>query len=94
MPKLMLSNPFAEKTLTVWLEPWGRDYWMRPGDVFTIEFEATGDSEPADDDPPPFEVSWLDDGIVVGVVFDSIVRDRNGQELVCGHQRPVDLDGR
>lgn len=91
MPKLMLSNPFVEKTLTVWLEPWGRDYWMLPGDVFIIEFESSGNSGQADDDPP-FEVSWLDDGIIVGAVADSIVRDRNGLELECGHQRPVDLD--
>ncbi|MFD6463950.1 hypothetical protein [Streptomyces roseolus] len=89
MPKLLLSNPFAEKTLTVWIEPWGRDYWMRPGDVFAIDSE-----DRAADDDPPFEVSWLEDGIVVGVKGDSTVRDRGGIELECGHQRPVDLGDR
>ncbi|MGW6728637.1 hypothetical protein ACWF9G_22285 [Nocardia sp. NPDC055029] len=93
MPRLMVSNPFAEKMLTVWIEPWGRDYWMRPGDVFTVEFAGRDNSEQEDDDPP-FEVSWLDGGIVVGPVAESIVRDGNGLELECGHQRPVDLDGR
>ncbi|MFF2554856.1 hypothetical protein ACFVUS_27900 [Nocardia sp. NPDC058058] len=91
MPKLMLSNPFAEKTITVWLEPWGRDYWMRPGDVFIVEFEEGGDSE-QDNGAPPFEISWLDNGITVAVLVESTVRDRSGVELDCGHQRPVDLD--
>ncbi|MFE6921458.1 hypothetical protein ACFVAV_10475 [Nocardia sp. NPDC057663] len=93
MPKLMLSNPFAEKILTVWLEPWGRDYWMRPGDAFVIESDDRASFEQVNVDPP-FEVSWLEDGIMVGVMVDSTVRDRDGIELECGHRRPVDLDGR
>ncbi|MFD3704679.1 hypothetical protein ACFWUP_16195 [Nocardia sp. NPDC058658] len=93
MPALMLSNPFAEKIVTVWLEPWGRDYWMRPGDVFIIESDDRVSFEQANDDPP-FEVSWLENGIMVGVMVDSTVRGRDGIELECGHQRPVDLDGR
>lgn len=89
----MLSNRFAEKIVTVWLEPWGRDYWMRPGDVFIIESDDRVSCEQANDDPP-FEVSWLENGIMVGVMVDSTVRGRDGIELECGYQRPVDLDGR
>ncbi|MFD4462595.1 hypothetical protein [Nocardia sp. NPDC058480] len=66
---------------------------MRPGDVFIIESDDRASFAQANNDPP-FEVSWLKGGIMVGVMVDSTMRDRDGIERECGHQRPVDLDGR
>lgn len=83
VPEVLLSNPFSDKTLVVWLEPWGEDYWMRPGDAITLESDATGDER--------FEVSWHEEGIVVWQSSHRgcTVRDVSGAELECGHQRPA-----
>ncbi|RBO85495.1 hypothetical protein DFR74_11435 [Nocardia puris] len=83
VPEILLSNPFSDKTLVVWLEAWGEDYWMRPGDAITIESDATGDER--------FEVSWREDGLVVwpSSPRGCTVRDLAGAELECGHQRPA-----
>ncbi|WP_433672279.1 hypothetical protein ACQP06_11910 [Nocardia sp. CA-136227] len=38
MPKIRFSNT-SDKLLQVWTEPIPEDYWMRPGDVFTIAYD-------------------------------------------------------
>ncbi|MGW6422991.1 hypothetical protein ACWF82_09975 [Nocardia sp. NPDC055053] len=93
MPKILLSNPHSDTTLVVWIEPWGEDYWMRPGDALTVEFDDADLAEQAID-AGPFEVSWLDNGIVVWVVSRDgcTIRDRSGAKIECGHQRPDQAD--
>ncbi|MFE6924793.1 hypothetical protein ACFVAV_27470 [Nocardia sp. NPDC057663] len=95
MPKIMLSNPHSDKALVVWVEPWGRDYWMNPGDELTFDFDEADYAENMiGKDNGHFLVSWLDDGIVVWPAsrYGSTVRDQSGTELDCGHQRPAHVD--
>ncbi|MEU4319645.1 hypothetical protein AB0F85_07215 [Nocardia fluminea] len=95
MPKLMLSNPHSDKTLVVWLEPQGEDYWMNPGDELTFDFADADYSESViGKDNGHFLVSWLDEGFVVwpAARYGSTVLDRSGTELDCGHKRPAHAD--
>ncbi|MGW5112131.1 hypothetical protein [Nocardia sp. NPDC004123] len=90
MPKLIFTNPHSDKSYAVWVEPWGRDYWLRPGEAITLEFDEhdRGEKMP---DRADFDVAWHEDSIVVWTASrtEVAVRDRSGTELECGHQRPV-----
>ncbi|MFF2085023.1 hypothetical protein ACFVVM_14710 [Nocardia sp. NPDC058176] len=95
MPKLMLSNSDSDKTLVVWLEPLGEDYWMNPGDELTFDYEDADYCESViGEGNGHFLVSWLAEGFVVwpAARYGSTVRDRSGAEVDCGHQRPADVD--
>lgn len=87
MLKLRVTNPFENKMLTVWMEPLGEDYWMRPMEAFTIELDESEYSESICG--AHFDVSWLDTGdMVVWAGALAQVRDQSGTALQCGHQRP------
>ncbi|MEV0683841.1 hypothetical protein AB0I35_08245 [Nocardia sp. NPDC050378] len=95
MPKMTLSNPHSDQALVVWLEPWGRDYWMNPGDEFTFDFDDADYAEHViGKDNGDFMVEWLDDGLLLwpSSRSGSTVRDKSGTELDCGHQRPAHID--
>jgi hypothetical protein len=87
MPRTSVRND-SEKILGLWLEPWGSDHWMRPGERFTV---VAGDIVEAADEP--FEISVHDQGISVWVnaANSADVIDADGDEVVCGHQRPVEV---
>ncbi|MET7872635.1 hypothetical protein [Streptomyces cyaneofuscatus] len=82
MAKTSVSNE-TNSMLCLWVEPWGTDHWMRPGEEFTVvtqtEFEDS-----------PFNVVVHSQGITVWVNSgsDSEVFDKNGDLAPCGHQRP------
>ncbi|MFD3982469.1 hypothetical protein ACFWR6_28140 [Streptomyces griseus] len=80
-------NNETDSLLCVWVEPWGTDHWMRPGEVFTVVTEA--DAEEAS-----FDVVVHDQGISVWVNagFSAEVIDQEGRAAVCGHQRPDGFD--
>lgn len=84
MPKTAVKND-TESTLCLWLEPWGSDHWMRPGDRFTIVAEG-------DPDEPCFETVIHDQGISIWVNAGSEpkVIDNDGKEIPCGYQRPIE----
>jgi hypothetical protein len=84
MSKLSVRNDTGGM-LCLWLEPWGTDHWMRPGEEFTVVTEE----RPAES---PFDLVMHDDGIsvVVNTAFDATVLDKSGREAPCGHQRPAD----
>ncbi|WP_405496663.1 hypothetical protein [Nocardia sp. NBC_00511] len=65
------------------------EYWLRPGDVFTVEFDDSDRVEQMIGDAD-FDVSWHDSGIVVWTASgqDVAVRDQTGSKLEQGHQRP------
>ncbi|MET9600516.1 hypothetical protein [Streptomyces sp. NPDC006459] len=88
MPKISLSND-TPKTLCIWVEPWGEDYWMNPKERFTI---ATETPEGVDSDEAPFDVSFHDKGVSVSVNGnEAVVHDQSGTALDCGHQRPLEV---
>lgn len=94
MPKITLSNSHSDRVLTLWLEPRGEDYWMYPGEDFTVEFDD-GDYAAGviGADGGQFLVQWEDDGLRVWAASGlPKVRDRTGTELECGHRRPDEVD--
>ncbi|MFE3758907.1 hypothetical protein ACFXO9_31785 [Nocardia tengchongensis] len=88
MLSLRLTNPYDDKMVTIWLEPLGEDYWMRPGEAFTFEFDESDFSERMCG--AHFDVSWANGDLVVwtGALENVWVRDQSGTGLDCGHQRP------
>ena len=84
MPKTSVDNA-TTNMLCLWLEPWGTDHWMRPGEEFTVVTEG-GPEESA------FNVIIHDQGISVLVnhANSAEVFDKNGNEAPCGHQRPIE----
>jgi len=84
MPKTTVDNA-TKDMLCLWLEPWGTDHWMRPGEEFTVVTEG----EP---DESAFNVVIHDQGIIVWVnnANAAEIFDKNGNEAPCGHQRPIE----
>ncbi|WP_431972521.1 hypothetical protein [Nocardia sp. bgisy134] len=93
MPKLRLTNTHESKKLVIWLEPLGEDFWMCPGEAFTVEFDGSDHAEHVIGDAH-FDVSWYEDGFIVwtGSRWCPSLRDKAGVELECGHQRPPAAD--
>ncbi|MFB7719448.1 hypothetical protein [Nocardia sp. NPDC056100] len=90
MPRIRFTNPHSDKSFAVWVEPWARDYWLRPGDVITLEFDESDRAVQTSNDPD-FDVARYDDSLVVwtGSINEVTVLDRLGTALECGHQRPT-----
>ncbi|MGA5822901.1 hypothetical protein ACPC54_34195 [Kitasatospora sp. NPDC094028] len=89
MAKIRLSNT-TEKPLGIWVEPWGEDYWMKPGEKFTVVADTPEDADPEE---ASFEVVLHDQGASVWVTTgpQPYVYGNAGNELDCGHQRPLDV---
>ena len=69
--------------LCLWLEPWGRDYWLSPGETVTIF---------GDDPAGWFHLQHQEGDVAIyceGSVRDAWV-EREGTRLACGHGRPTD----
>ncbi|GIH29287.1 hypothetical protein Aph01nite_75970 [Acrocarpospora phusangensis] len=92
MAKIRLNNDTGAM-LGIWIEPWGTDHWMKPGQTFTVVAGHSGPPPsgevPVDD--VPFDVVVHDQGvsIYVNVVHEASVYDESGTEAHCGHQRPL-----
>lgn len=84
MSKTSVSNG-TDGLLCLWVEPWGTDHWMRPGEEFTVVTETRPEES-------PFNVVVHDQGITVWVNSgsDAEVFDKSGNPASCGHQRPAD----
>ena len=67
--------------MALYLEPWGEDYWLRPGEEATV---TTGDEFKTD----VFAIDMHDDGFSCGLEADqAVVTSPDGTVLKCGHQR-------
>jgi hypothetical protein len=86
MAKLRLEND-GDKLLTVYVEPWGRDYWLKPSEAAIIVTEDAADGQ-------PFSVINHAQGISVRADSGNWaeVYDASGVVLECGHQRPPQAD--
>lgn len=84
MSKTSVSNE-TSGMLCLWVEPWGTDHWMRPGEVFTVVTETEAEES-------PFNVVVHGQGITVWVNSgdDAEVFDKHGNRVPCGHQRPAE----
>jgi hypothetical protein len=90
MPKIRVNND-SERIMVVWVEPWGEDYWMKPKEWFTIVADTTPQDTHTDE--APFEVGCHDQGVSVYVNtgHEAAVYDHSGNEVDCGHQRPLEV---
>jgi hypothetical protein len=81
MAILTVRNRSAAKTMALYLEPWGEDYWLRPREEATV---ATGYDFKTD----VFAVDMNEHGIQLWVEANqAVVTSRDGTVLNCGHQR-------
>ncbi len=84
LAKLKVDNKVTQPIM-VFVEPWGRDYWLQPGETFVL----TALSDKIDPDFY-FHIIYSEQQIDVyaeGRCYDvSVIL--NGQELECGHNRP------
>jgi hypothetical protein len=94
----------GDDLLALYLEPLGNDYWLRPGEAFTVVAPAPEPHGPHAvrltaevrvTDGAPFSITRFRDGgyeavqVSVDVLGSYTVIGPDGAELACGHQRPV-----
>ncbi|MER7831727.1 hypothetical protein [Streptomyces sp. NPDC095602] len=86
MAKTSVSNE-TDGMLCLWVEPWGTDHWMRPGEEFTVATRTAPEDS-------PFHVVVHRQGVTVWVnsAHDAEVFDKNGTPAPCGHQRPAEAE--
>ncbi len=81
MQKLRVTNKRAT-FITMWLEPWGEDYGMMPGDEFEVVAADAGEG---------FYFQLINEEADVKVYAEGDVRPvsvyHKGAELSCGHNR-------
>src|SRR5689334_4888049 len=81
--------------LVLWLEPWGEDHWLRPGETVHVRSDYGGPEE-------TFTVERFenDDDLAAGIENITVwaevgvadVIDSAGTPLQCGHQRPEEIE--
>ncbi|MFJ9692722.1 hypothetical protein [Kitasatospora sp. NPDC101183] len=75
----------TEHLRCLWVEPWGTDHWMRPGEEFTVVAEPAPEESPFD-----VVLHRQDVTVMVNEAYSSTVVDQDGAPVPCGHQRPAD----
>jgi hypothetical protein len=84
MHKLKVTNDRAS-FITLWLEPWGEDYGMMPGDEFEVVAADAGEG---------FYFHLVNEEKDLKVFAEGDVRQisvyHEGAELSCGHNRRDD----
>ena len=79
--ELHLGND-TDRPRTIYVEPWGEDFTLRPGEALEVAAFSKGD-------PPYFHMVWNDDGTQIFCEnTDDFVVTADGRQLECGHQRP------
>ncbi|MEY9969575.1 hypothetical protein ABIA33_007664 [Streptacidiphilus sp. MAP12-16] len=80
----------GDRVACLFIEPYGEDYWMNPGEVFTVGPIIEGiDVWFSTFVSRDCITVWLyEDGDPTKVVLDYAVVDAHGTRLDCGHQRP------
>ncbi|MFD9411664.1 hypothetical protein ACFWBN_32250 [Streptomyces sp. NPDC059989] len=84
MQKIGVRND-NQDMLCLFVEPWGTDHWMRPGESLVVTAEGDPTSW-------PFDVTVHPDGVSVIVNEHYVVEvfDHAGAPAPCGFQRPAD----
>ncbi|MFI6941941.1 hypothetical protein ACIBI4_21935 [Streptomyces sp. NPDC050418] len=78
---------------SLFVEPYGEDFWMSPGEVFTVipSVDADVEIEFSVIVKPDHVTVWMfHDGDPYNAVLDFKVVGQDGVTLECGHQRPLD----
>lgn len=72
----------GEAPLELWLEPFGQDYWLLPGETVTVTSYGTWNDH-------PFETYYEPDRLTVWATsWFATVSDGNGDEVPGGRNRP------
>ncbi|OKI98984.1 hypothetical protein AMK18_23925 [Streptomyces sp. CB01249] len=76
--------------LCLFIEPYGEDFYLKPGEVFTITPEAEGADVWSSTLVWEGGITvWLyENGDPTRIVLEYTVTDADGIQLECGHQRP------
>ncbi|GAA1401425.1 hypothetical protein ACFQZ4_51900 [Catellatospora coxensis] len=82
-PISMLVHNTGKTLLELFLEPSGQDYWMQPGETFTVTSYGHWNDH-------PFEVAHEPGCVTVWATsWYATVSFRDGSEVPGGHQRPA-----
>lgn len=89
MSSLPVRNA-GDHALCLFIEPYGEDYWLNPGDRFTILPPEGIDARFDVTVTPELLSVWIYQGDDDRqAVADYKITDEHGVELACGHQRPA-----
>ena len=84
MQRIRVTNGRAA-FMTLWLEPWGNDYGMAPGDEFEVVAADAADN---------FYFHLVDEGSGLKLYAEGSVTQlaiyHGGEEILCGHNRRED----
>ncbi|MGW2117629.1 hypothetical protein [Streptomyces zhihengii] len=73
----------------LFVESYGEDFWMKPGDVFEMAAMSDGNVQFSVVIATSLITMWLhEDGDPYNRILDYEVVDASGNRLECGHQRP------
>ncbi|MET7297815.1 hypothetical protein [Embleya sp. NPDC005575] len=77
--------------LCLFIEPLAEDYWMKPGEAFTVGPESDNVDVWFETFVSKDRITvWLyENGDPARIVLDYAVVDADGTRLECGHQRPL-----
>ncbi|MEV6669509.1 hypothetical protein [Streptomyces sp. NPDC051162] len=83
----------GEELLELFLEPYGSDHWLSPGETFVVWTFGSADGPPwsgTTHGNEPFEVEYRPGSVTVHFMgHHGYVADVDGNEIECGHQRPT-----
>ncbi|GAA2646667.1 hypothetical protein GCM10010425_65470 [Streptomyces spororaveus] len=79
VPMLVTNN--GDELLELWLEPFGQDYWLRPGDAFMVTSYGHWDDHPFETIHEPNRIT------VWATSWFATVSDADGNEVPGGHER-------
>ncbi|MFE3559698.1 hypothetical protein ACFXKW_33300 [Streptomyces sp. NPDC059193] len=82
-PVPMLVENSGDELLELWLEPFGQDYWLRPGEQFTVTSYGTWHDRPFELAHDPGQIRIWACSCFATVTFP------DGTEVPGGHQRPA-----
>lgn len=86
-PVPMLVDNSGTELLELWLEPFGQDYWMRPGESFIVTSYGSWSDR-------PFEIAHEPGRIQIwAATCFATVTFPDGTEVPGGHQRPSGMYG-
>ena len=82
----------GENLVSLFIEPYGEDFWLKPGETIIVTPAVDGiDVQFSVVVAADHITVWLyEDGDPYKVIVDYEVVDKGGTALECGHQRPAD----
>jgi hypothetical protein len=80
----------GDRPLCLFTEPYGKDFWLNPGERFVVQPPVGIDARFDVTVEPNLFCVWVYESGGDKIVVDYEITDENGTELKCGHQRPAE----